>query len=178
MQYPVKKAKRIIQIVQKYYGIKQEDMLGTRRKRNIARARQMAMYFAHHYAKISHSHMGRLMKKDHSTVMHGIDKITELEKKDGNIMYDVESLRALVEPAMQDIGGGDDDEIEDGDILHALEAMHPTSTTVNMQMLNAKAVYSILNHPQAVEYRKNLKGLAENRLKVAKKMAGRVNYAG
>ncbi len=60
-----------------------EDVLGKSRKRDFVQARQIAMYFSQTLAKVSVGRIGRLIgNRDHSTVMHGIAKVTAKMQSD------------------------------------------------------------------------------------------------
>lgn len=77
----------IIDIVADHYNISASDLLSSKRSRNISYPRQICMYLCREYTHISLDEIGAKMgRRDHSTIMHGIKKITEdLEKDDDTL---------------------------------------------------------------------------------------------
>ena len=61
----------IIQVATEY-GIAPEAIVDKSRKAAIVRARQDLFFRAHFHEKMSHSQIGRYIKCDHTTVMHGV----------------------------------------------------------------------------------------------------------
>lgn len=74
----------ITDIVADHYNISTSDLLSGKRSRNISYPRQICMYLCRKYTGISLDDIGNKMgKRDHTTILHGINKITEdLEKGD------------------------------------------------------------------------------------------------
>ncbi len=73
----------IIDTVCEIMKVNVEDVLGKSRKRDFVQARQIAMYFSQTLAKVSVGRIGRLIgNRDHSTVMHGIAKVTAKMQSD------------------------------------------------------------------------------------------------
>ncbi len=86
----------IQQTVAEYHKLRMADMLSKKRSRNIARPRQLAMYFAKEYTNLSLPQIGeRFGGRDHSTVIHACRKINELLKTDAKIQIDHRNLRRL-----------------------------------------------------------------------------------
>ncbi|MBQ7036835.1 MAG: chromosomal replication initiator protein DnaA [Clostridia bacterium] len=64
----------------KYYHIKEEDIMGSKRTKSIALARQVVMYLMREILGLSHLKIAKFFDKDHTTIMYGIKKIeTEIE---------------------------------------------------------------------------------------------------
>lgn len=83
----------VIQIVCSYYNISSKDLISSSRKQQIAYARQMLMYILRINFNIPLQVIGdNIGKRDHATIAHGIDKITELIKKDNLTKNDYEIL--------------------------------------------------------------------------------------
>ncbi len=71
-----------------HFGLKVEDLLGSRRSRKINRARHIAMYLCRKLTDASLIEIARAFnRRDHSTVIHGIKKIEEERKKDRKLNY-------------------------------------------------------------------------------------------
>jgi len=64
--------------VEAYLGVSREALLGRSRVQHIARARQVAMFLLREEAGLSSPEVGRLLNRDHSTVLYGSGQITRL----------------------------------------------------------------------------------------------------
>ena len=83
----------VIKIICSYYNISSNDLISSSRKQQIAYARQMLMYILRVNFNIPLQVIGdNIGKRDHATIAHGIDKITELIKKDNLTKNDYEIL--------------------------------------------------------------------------------------
>lgn len=83
----------VIDIICSYYAISSKDLLSSSRKQKISYARQMLMYILRINFNIPLQTIGdNLGSRDHATVTHGIDKISELIKKDNLTKNDYEIL--------------------------------------------------------------------------------------
>ncbi|MEM6609208.1 MAG: chromosomal replication initiator protein DnaA [Pseudomonadota bacterium] len=81
-----------------HYNIRQSDMIGPSRARNVARPRQMAMYLCKKLTTRSLPEIGRKFgKRDHTTILHGVRRIEELMATDSQIADDAELLRRMLE---------------------------------------------------------------------------------
>ena len=88
----------IIRKVTDHYGVNLTDMLSARRTRSIARPRQVAMYLSKKLTSKSLPEIGRRFgKRDHTTVIHAVKKIEELQSIDNQIAKDIEVLRRMLE---------------------------------------------------------------------------------
>jgi hypothetical protein len=95
----------ILDVVSAFYELPRSDLISCRRTRRIARPRQIAMALARELTANSTSRIGqRFGKRDHSTVLHAIEKITALAKDDLQIATDLAELRARLSPPID----GDD----------------------------------------------------------------------
>ena len=84
--------------VAEHYNMRLSDMLGPKRHRTIARPRQMAMYLAKKLTTRSLPEIGRRFGgRDHTTVMHAVRRVEELQAKDPQIAEDLELLRRMIE---------------------------------------------------------------------------------
>ncbi len=87
----------IIEVVAVQHGLSSEDITGARRSRDIAAPRQIAMYLCREMIGMSTTGIGRAFgNRDHTTVMHGCDKVSEGMKADFSFRKRVEELMALV----------------------------------------------------------------------------------
>ena len=68
----------VMRVVSSYYNVTPEDIKGPRRNREITVPRQIAMYLCREMTDCSMSRIGDAMGgRDHTTVLHGCDKVTE-----------------------------------------------------------------------------------------------------
>ena len=76
-----------------FYKIKVADMYSSRRPSNIARPRQIAMYFAKELTQKSLPEIGELFGgRDHTTVLHAVRKIAELRQKQSDLNHELHVL--------------------------------------------------------------------------------------
>ncbi len=73
----------IISQVSKFYSIDEAIIRGTKKNKNTAEARQVAMYLIRQLTNLSLPDIGQEFSRDHSTVLHSIRKI-EVALKGGN----------------------------------------------------------------------------------------------
>ena len=74
----------IINIVSEHFGVKPEDITSKKRNSEFVLPRQIVMYLCRELTATPYVEIGKLLgKKDHTTIMHGVKKITaELEKNE------------------------------------------------------------------------------------------------
>jgi len=88
----------IMRHVSEHYNVRIADLLGPKRTRTIARPRQVAMFLAKKMTQRSLPEIGRRFGgRDHTTVIHAVKKITELQDTDNRIAEDVTILRRALE---------------------------------------------------------------------------------
>lgn len=90
-------ATKIIEIVCKFYGVKKEDLLARKRTKNIAEARQIAMYLIDEYLNIPLEAVGNIFGKDHSTVIYAKNKVLEDIKKYKKLEVQINDLKQMIE---------------------------------------------------------------------------------
>lgn len=84
---------RIKKIVSNNYDVSIEDMDSKKRPKDIAFARQVAMYLTRDLTDLSLPKIGNEFGgRDHTTVIHACDKIAKEMKKDINFKKEIESL--------------------------------------------------------------------------------------
>jgi chromosomal replication initiator protein len=89
----------IIQIVADHYNLTNLDIISSRRNKEIAYPRQIAMYLCRTMTDTSLQEIGRLMGgRDHSTILHGIDKITADLQSDANLQSTVDIIKKKIAP--------------------------------------------------------------------------------
>lgn len=90
-------ATRIIEVVCKFFNIKKEDMLARKRTKNIAEARQIAMYLITEMINIPLEAVGNIFGKDHSTVIYAKNKVLEDMAKSKKLEVQINDIRQMIE---------------------------------------------------------------------------------
>lgn len=90
-------ATKIIDIVCKFYNVKKEDLLARKRTKNIAEARQIAMYLATEYLNIPLEAVGDIFGKNHATVIYAKNKVAEDIKQFKKLEIQINDLRQMIE---------------------------------------------------------------------------------
>ena len=84
----------IQKIVASFFQISLHDMLSARRSRSLARPRQIAMYLSKQYTTKSLPEIGRkFCDRDHTTVIHAVKKINQLNKSDDKIRNSIIQIK-------------------------------------------------------------------------------------
>lgn len=85
---------KIQNVVARYYNISVDDMKSKKRTKNIAFPRQIAMYLSRELTDKSLARIGlEFGGKDHTTIMHGIEKITKEMKKDSGLVEIINNIK-------------------------------------------------------------------------------------
>ena len=88
----------IIEVVARQYSVSPEDLTGKKRSQEIALPRQVAMYICRQMTSLSTTSIGRAFGgRDHTTVLHGCDKVSEAIEADFAFRKKVEELMGFVE---------------------------------------------------------------------------------
>ncbi|MBR1758982.1 MAG: chromosomal replication initiator protein DnaA [Lachnospiraceae bacterium] len=89
----------IMKIVSDYYGITVEDLLSTKKSRDISVPRQITMYLIRAYTHEKYDQIGMLLGgRDHTTVISGVRKIEEDMRNDPTTANTVEALSKRIKP--------------------------------------------------------------------------------
>ncbi len=83
----------VIDATSRYFDLPRADLLGPSRKQPLARARQIAMYLCRELTDLSLPKIGAAFGgRDHTTVMHAVDKIKGLMERDKEVFDAVSNL--------------------------------------------------------------------------------------
>ena len=83
--------------VAKYFNINKKDLKSSKRSNNIAYPRQIAMYLCRELANMSFPKIGEdFGNRDHTTVMHGCNKIEKEIENNTNTKLIVESVKKMI----------------------------------------------------------------------------------
>mgnify|MGYP002542889820 FL=1 len=84
-------------VVAKYFNINKKDLKSSKRSNDIAYPRQIAMYLCREVAGMSFPKIGdEFGKRDHTTVMHGYNKIEKERRENSNTKLIVESVKKIL----------------------------------------------------------------------------------
>lgn len=86
-------AKQVINKTAQYFQINPKDMCSKDRSKHIAEPRQIAMYFLRSELHLSYPNIGKEFSRDHSTVMHSVEKIETSLKSDYLVREQVNEIR-------------------------------------------------------------------------------------
>ena len=86
----------IIDVVAESYGMAAADLTGKRRSAEIALARQVAMYVCREMTEFSTTAIGKSFGRDHTTILHGIEKIESGMKADYGLRKRVDEIMRAV----------------------------------------------------------------------------------
>ena len=82
----------IMETTSRFYNLESNDLYSKSRQASIVLPRQTAMYLARKLTNQSLVAIGRSFNRDHTTVMHAIDKIEALIKSDQELVEEVEQI--------------------------------------------------------------------------------------
>lgn len=86
--------KQIIIVVARFYKLDEETLTGRSRTKEVAFARQMAMYLAREETDASLPQIGEALGgRDHTTVMHGWEKISSRIEQDDSLRREMLAIR-------------------------------------------------------------------------------------
>ena len=85
-------ASYIIQEVQKHFNLREDTITSAKRDKSYTYPRQIAMYICRELTALSLPEIGKEFRKDHSTVLHNINKIKDLMEKDLDTMNYINDL--------------------------------------------------------------------------------------
>jgi chromosomal replication initiator protein len=87
-------AKKIIEVVADFYNVSPEDLLKQSRKKEYVNPRQIAMFIIRRELETSLPSIGEFFGgRDHTTVIHAIDKIERIIKEKTNLKQEIELIK-------------------------------------------------------------------------------------
>jgi chromosomal replication initiator protein len=88
----------ILRIVSRHYKVPRNELLSSRRSRDVVRPRQIAMYLAKALTSRSLPEIGRRFGgRDHTTVLHSVRKVEQMMKDDADLSQEIELLMRMLE---------------------------------------------------------------------------------
>jgi chromosomal replication initiator protein len=86
----------ILLAVARFYGINSDDLKGKSRHKQIVVPRQIAMFLLREDAHLSTPDIGRLLNRDHTTVLHAVKQILSDIARDGPSRAAVRGIREVI----------------------------------------------------------------------------------
>ena len=87
----------IQKVVCEHFGIRMSDIKSKRRSKSLVLPRQVAMYLSRHLCKVSLADIGgKFGGKDHSTVIHAINKVEKQLEKDSHLTQTIEEIKSKI----------------------------------------------------------------------------------
>ncbi len=91
---------KIQSVVCEYFGITPESLISKTRKREISQARQIAMYLGRNFTKKSLASIGaEIGGRDHATVLHACNTVSDLIETDRNFRQYVSDIEKQLRPS-------------------------------------------------------------------------------
>ncbi len=91
------KPREMVSAVASYFSLKLSELTGPRRVKPIVVPRQILMYLLRTELKVPLMEIGRLLGgRDHTTIMHGVDKITKLLPGSEDLRVDIAGIKQKV----------------------------------------------------------------------------------
>jgi chromosomal replication initiator protein len=89
--------KSVIQAISRYFDTEVVDIIGPRRQKELVYPRQIAMYLLRDIMHLSYPQIGdALGGRDHTTIMHGADKIEKEAKVNQATENDLKNIRQAI----------------------------------------------------------------------------------
>ena len=90
----------IIEVVSEHFGVNPDDITSEKRNSEFVLPRQIAMYLCRNIIGMSLADIAKLLeKKDHTTIMYGIKKITSKIETDEDVKNKVDIIKKKINPS-------------------------------------------------------------------------------
>lgn len=90
----------VINTVADHYGVLPEDITSKKRNSEFVVPRQIVMYLLRQLTDISYINIGKILgKKDHTTIIHGVNKITDELKTDEELKNNIDIIMKKLNPS-------------------------------------------------------------------------------
>lgn len=90
----------IINVVAEHFGVKPEDITSKKRNSEYVQPRQIVMYLCRELTDMSYINIGKLLgKKDHTTIIYGVNKITEEMENNEELKNKIDIITKKINPS-------------------------------------------------------------------------------
>ena len=87
-------------MVSEHFGVNKEDITSKKRNSEFVLPRQVVMYLCRELTDTSLTNIGKLLgKKDHTTIIHGVNKITEEINTNEELRNKIEIIKKKINPS-------------------------------------------------------------------------------
>ena len=86
----------VIKSVCSYYKISKSDLLGKNKKQELVRARQICAYLMCDMLSLPLINVGKLLARDHATIIHSRDRIADFIKVNDRVAKDVDDIKNII----------------------------------------------------------------------------------
>ena len=89
-------AGNIIDIVCKYYNLKKDELLARKRTKEVAEARQIAMFLITEFINMPLASVGAIFGKDHATVIYAKNKVADDMKTNQKLSVQINDMKQMI----------------------------------------------------------------------------------
>lgn len=82
--------------VEDFYGVAHKDLIGKKKERRIVHPRQVAIFLCRELSETTLKNIGNAFNRDHTTVMHSCDLISNQLQEDRNLREELEAIREKI----------------------------------------------------------------------------------
>lgn len=82
--------------VEDFYGVTHKDLIGKKKERRIVHPRQVAIFLCRELSETTLKNIGNAFNRDHTTVMHSCDLISNQLQEDRNLREELEAIREKI----------------------------------------------------------------------------------
>lgn len=100
---PVNRVRVIQDVASSYYGFSRNDLVSERRNKPLVAARHVAMYIAKELTTYSLPRLGREFRRDHTTALHALTKVTRRLAEEPGFAAEVATIRRACEAAIEHV---------------------------------------------------------------------------
>lgn len=86
----------VIRVVANYFGVAPQEISGSAKTAPIARIRHIGYYLCRKYTMLSLPKIGEIFRRDHTSVLHGTDKIKTKRATDQTLDADLNKIEILI----------------------------------------------------------------------------------
>ena len=90
----------IIDVVSEYFNVSRDEITSPKRTKELVIPRQIIMYLSRTMTNIPLQNVANLLgRKDHTTIMHGVDKVEEMMRKNEGFRNNIETIKKKLSPS-------------------------------------------------------------------------------
>lgn len=79
-------SRKVLTFINQYFNLKMVDLTGPKRKKELVLPRQLAMFLLYQECNLPYEKIGEMLGgRDHTTIMHGVEKIHEVSQRDREV---------------------------------------------------------------------------------------------